>query len=454
MSKFNNIVVKINVKSRKNEFNKELNNFNLESSSGTGFFITKNLILTCYHVIKDAIKIDILYKQTNEFTCSVKYILYDDDLAVIEVENNAIFDDVEILDFYCITGNENSNKINTNNNIDLSEVLTIGFPLSSTNIKITKGIISGFQDSKLQTDASLNHGNSGGPLLFYDDITKKYKILGINVSKITNAESTGFVVPIYRFIIFWNLVNKGIIFDTYIYKPLLQFDYQELIQDKLRDLLYYNYKIKKGIRISILNSKFYLNKYFKENEILLSVNNSKIDINGFIKLDITPEKISIDDIGLWFMPGDIITFQVYSPEKRQIRIENIKLEIINQNLINDLSITNNINKFSIENNGLIYSVITNKHLNSLKNLNLSYYSYIQIINRFINQKDLFTIYLSDINIEEILKLNKKDNFSKYPIGQIIVELNDKSFINYDEFINICKEKIVKIKTIDNDIYLI
>ena len=45
MSKFNNIVVKINVKSSKNEFNKELNNFNLESSSGTGFFITKNLII-------------------------------------------------------------------------------------------------------------------------------------------------------------------------------------------------------------------------------------------------------------------------------------------------------------------------------------------------------------------------------------------------------------------------
>jgi hypothetical protein len=454
MSKFNNIVVKINVKSRKNEFNKELNNFNIESSSGTGFFITKNLILTCYHVIKDAIKINILYKQTNDFTCSVKYILYDDDLAVIEVEPNPIFDDVEILDFYCITGNENSNRNNSSNSVYLNTVFTIGFPLSSTNIKVTKGIISGFQDSKLQTDASLNHGNSGGPLLFYDNKIKKYKILGINVSKVSNAESTGFVVPIYRFLIFWNLVNKGQVFDKYIHKPLLEFDYQELIQEKLRDLLYDNYKIKQGIRISILNSKYYLNNYFKQNEILLRINNFKIDVNGFVKLNITPDKISIDDIGLWFMPGDIIKFHVYSPEKKEIRIENIKLEVIKQNLINDLNITNDINKFSIENNGLIYSVITNKHLNSLKNLNLTYYCYIQIINRFINQKDLFTIYLSDINIEEVSKINKQDNFSKYPIGQIIIELNDKTFSSYDEFINICKEKIIKIKTIDNDIYLI
>ena len=452
MSKFKNIVVKINVKSRKNEFNKELNNFNLENSSGTGFFITKNLILTCYHVIKDAIKIDILYKQTNEFTCKVKYILYDDDLAVIEVEDNNIFNDVEILDYYCITGNENSNKISSSNNIDLSEVLTIGFPLTSTSIKITKGIISGFQDSQLQTDASLNNGNSGGPLLFYDTKSKKYKILGVNVSKLIYAESTGFVVPIYRFLIFWNLVKKGQKFNIFIYKPLLYFDYQELIQDKLRDVLFHNYKIKKGVRISTLNPKFYLNKFFKENEILLSINNTKIDINGFIKLNFIPEKINIDDIGLWFMPGNIITFEVYSPEKKQVRIVNIKLEVIKKNLIHELEITNNINKYSIENNGLVYSIITNKHYNALRNLNLNFSSYINIYSRFLNQKDLFTIYLSDINFEKIL-INS-NNFTKFPIGQIIIELNDKTFVNYNEFIDICKEPITKIKTINNEIYLI
>lgn len=454
MSKFNNIVVKINVKSRINQFNKELNNFNLENSSGTGFFISKNLILTCYHVVKDAIKIDIIYKQTNEFSAKIKYLLYNDDLAILEIENNDVFNDIDILDYYCIKGDENSNKISSSNNIDLSEVLTIGFPLNSTSIKITKGIISGFQDSLLQTDATLNPGNSGGPLLFYDTLTKKYKILGVNVSKSTIAESTGYVVPIYRFLIFWNLVNKGVKIDTYVYKPLLEFNYQKLIQDKLRDVIFDNYKIKKGVRISIINPNYYLNKYFKENEVLLSINNTKIDINGFVKLDITPEKIDIDDIGLWFMPGDVISFEVYSPEKKEVRIENIKLEIIKKNLINDLEITNNINKFSIENNSLIFSVITEKHYKSLKHLNLKYYSNIEIYSRFLNQKDIFTIYLSDINFEKLLLNSNKDKFTKYPIGEIIVELNDKTFNNYDEFINICKEKITKIKTIDNDIFLI
>ena len=81
-----------------------------------------------------------------------------------------------------------------------SDVFTIGFPLNSTNIKITKGIISGYQDSLLQTDAALNHGNSGGPLIILDN--ENYFIIGINVSKLSgNAEKTGYAVPIYRFTI-------------------------------------------------------------------------------------------------------------------------------------------------------------------------------------------------------------------------------------------------------------
>ena len=47
----------------------------------------------------------------------------------------------------------------------MSKVVTIGFPYNSENLIITKGIISGYQDSLIQTDSSLNSGNSGGPIL-------------------------------------------------------------------------------------------------------------------------------------------------------------------------------------------------------------------------------------------------------------------------------------------------
>ena len=214
-------VVKINVKSRKIYYSNPLNTYNIFETSGTGFFITKNLILTCYHVVENSIIIDILYKNTNVIKSKIIHIFPDDDLALLEIKED--LDDVIPLELKSL-----NDKVT-------DDVLTIGFPLSSKNIKITKGIISGYQESLIQTDASLNHGNSGGPLVINDK--GKYKVIGVNVSKITKAEKTGFVVPIYRFIKAFDITkkdNKNFV----LKKPIIYFDYQKLIQDELRDILY------------------------------------------------------------------------------------------------------------------------------------------------------------------------------------------------------------------------
>jgi S1-C subfamily serine protease len=69
-----NVVVKINVKFNEIDFNSPLNTRNIMSSSGTGFFIKSNLILTCYHVVKNAVNIEITYQQTTQINGSIKYI--------------------------------------------------------------------------------------------------------------------------------------------------------------------------------------------------------------------------------------------------------------------------------------------------------------------------------------------------------------------------------------------
>ena len=143
-----NIVVKLNIKTNDIDFNSPLNIYSIYGSSGTGFFITSKFILTCYHVVKYAMNIEVTYKQTNSLSCKIKYIFPDDDLAILELDE--CVDDAILLDFKII---KNKSEIN--------EVYTIGFPLGSNNIISTKGIISGFQQSKIQTDAALNSGNSG-----------------------------------------------------------------------------------------------------------------------------------------------------------------------------------------------------------------------------------------------------------------------------------------------------
>ena len=87
-------------------------------------------------------------------------------------------------------------------------------------------------------------------------------------------------------------------------------------------------------------------------------------------------------------------------------------------------------------------------MKALKELNLQMSQIIQIFSRHLYQQDLMTVYLADLDISKI------NNAVKYPIGEIIIEINDKIFNNYNEFIQVTKEPIKKIRTIQNDIYYV
>lgn len=437
-----NIVVKLNVKTNNIDFNNPLNLYSIYNSSGTGFFITKNLILTCYHVVKYAKNIEIVYKQTNFFEGKIKYIFPNDDLALIEL--NQCINDIIILDFKIIKSKK-----------EINEVYTIGFPLGSDNIISTKGIISGFRQSKIQTDAALNPGNSGGPLVVHDSKLDKWYFIGINVSKITASQKTGFCIPVYRFLLIKNYIEKYNITDIIINKPTWNFDYQNIKQSELAKEVFINYpeyQLKKiGIRITLINKLSYLYKYFNPNDILLSINNNYIDFNGFIKFDFFPDNISIHEIGLWFIMNDILEIKIlkYNSINNQYKLEviNIELNYFNKNLL-DYYLLDNLPKYYIENNNLILSIITKDHIEDMSDLNLSTEQIIKLASRYLNKQDIFTVYLSGVKPEIYTK------FNKYPIGEIIIEINDLLFNNYNEFINITKMPITKIKTIDNKIFYV
>ena len=434
--KWENVVVKITCTKQNNDFNHPLNTFDTSKINGTGFFINKNLILTCYHVIDGAININISYNQTKDILCEIKNIFPDDDLAVIKIIDTSINLDCQILDFKIINNNNFSSDI---------FIYTVGYPLNSKTIKTTKGSISGFQDSLIQIDAALNSGNSGGPLII-KDTDDKYKVIGINVSKhVGEVEKTGYAIPIYRFTSIWDDYQ-----DIIIRRPLLLFDYQPIIQDEFKNIIFGN-NTTNGIKITLINKNYYLSNYINEGSVLVSINNINIDNNGYIKFDFYPEKISIEDIGLWFKKDDIITFGIIDLKTKKTILKNIKLEIIKTNLLYYYNIPNvpNIPKYYIENNGLVLSIITHKHLKNLKELELSLIDIIKIFSRFALQSDLFTVYLSDINYN---KINK--TFNKYPKGEIIIKINDLIFTNYIEFINIISNKITKITTIDNEEFYI
>ena len=130
------------------------------ASSGTGFFISKNgKLVTNHHVIEGCKDIKVFYND-NSYLANLLAVDKMNDLAILEIKKN--------VDIYYMVANEDPEL--------LENVIIAGFPLGknvSSAIKTSKGSITalaGYGDnySEFQTDAALNSGNSGGPIMNED----------------------------------------------------------------------------------------------------------------------------------------------------------------------------------------------------------------------------------------------------------------------------------------------
>ena len=76
--------------------------------------------------------------------------------------------------------------------VDFQRTVTSGI-ISAVNrtIKIKEDEKLSYMENLIQTDATINNGNSGGPL-----INEKGEVIGINSVKIEDAEGIGFSIPI------------------------------------------------------------------------------------------------------------------------------------------------------------------------------------------------------------------------------------------------------------------
>ncbi|MBR5370268.1 MAG: serine protease [Bacilli bacterium] len=166
-------------------------------NTGTGFFYKKDdkyaYILTNEHVISEGIKIEIVNSKDEKIEATVigkdEYL----DLAVLKV-------DKKYAKKIAIIGNSKDTKLG-------DTVFTVGSPLGyEYRGSVTSGILSGKNRKVkvetnnedwimkvIQVDASLNPGNSGGPLL---DV--KGEVIGIVSLKLleNNVEGMGFAIPI------------------------------------------------------------------------------------------------------------------------------------------------------------------------------------------------------------------------------------------------------------------
>jgi len=156
------------------------------TAMGSGFIISQDgYILTNNHMVGDAKKVEIELTDGRKFTAKIVGTDPDSDIAVVKI-------DAENLPFL---------ELGDSDALQVGEwVLAIGNPLGFSHT-VTAGIVSakgrsvGLADIEnfIQTDAAINRGNSGGPLLNLDG-----KVVGINTAIVgaTGNIGIGFAIPI------------------------------------------------------------------------------------------------------------------------------------------------------------------------------------------------------------------------------------------------------------------
>ena len=148
------------------------------TSTGSGFIYNVNgqtaSVITNRHVVEGATSIHVIYEDS---TFQAEYVSTDPvrDLAVIEVCCSRSFKPLVIGDY-------SDAKLG-------SDVYALGFPLGLDTVRVTAGVVSGLDylpdadEYWIQTDAALNPGNSGGPLVLADGEVVGVNTLGIRYSQ-------------------------------------------------------------------------------------------------------------------------------------------------------------------------------------------------------------------------------------------------------------------------------
>ncbi len=196
---------------------------------GTGFFVsTDGMIVTNRHVVADLhAEYTVVTSDGSEYPATILARDHILDFAVLKVDGE-VFTAANL-------GNSDEIKIG-------QTVIAIGNSLGEFSHSVSRGIISGVRrdivagdgmagseelNGIIQTDAAINFGNSGGPLLDMNG-----HVIGINTAIAQGAENIGFAIPINQVMRLIEDVRR----DGKISRPFIGVRYVALTEDIAHEL--------------------------------------------------------------------------------------------------------------------------------------------------------------------------------------------------------------------------
>lgn len=258
-------------------------------------------ILTNAHVVAGQRGLEVIFADGRKVTA--KMVGSDDsaDVAVIQVEGS--------VPAVAVLGDSSQLEVG-------ERVVAIGSALGDFRNTVTAGVISGLNrqlgdetspveagEGYIQTDAAINHGNSGGPLIDLDG-----RVIGINTAIIRSgggdiAEGLGFAIPINTA----KAVMAEILAHGSVRRPYLGITYQPISP---QIAAYYNLPVQEGLLIlSVVSGSPAARAGLRRGDIVVSMDGTTITASR-----------PLANIMLKYKPGDKVTLTILR-DNRQLQVQ-------------------------------------------------------------------------------------------------------------------------------------
>jgi S1-C subfamily serine protease len=292
-----NSVVKIDVF-------KTINGKLRQAGSGSGFiFSSDGYLFTNCHVVEGAEKIMVSLLNENEIEGHLIGKDPDTDLAILKIYT----------DGYSIA------KLGEASKLQIGQfIIAIGNPYGYQHT-VTTGVVSalgrtlrtqsgGLVDNVIQSDAPLNPGNSGGPMINTDG-----EVIGVNTAIINGAQGLSFSVGVDTAKeIASQLIKNGKVFKAYLGLSLQEVPVNQKI------VRHYHLPNQKGLFIVSIepNSPAALSQ-LKEGDIIISFNNKIVNNTNDLFKELTkPEILTATNISL-IRHTELLHVTVFPSERKR-----------------------------------------------------------------------------------------------------------------------------------------
>ena len=284
----------------------------VSQAAGTGFILSSDgYIATNKHVVANATKIGVILDDGSTYE-DVELIGTDpiNDFAIIKIKDVKDLTPIKI-------GDSKTTNIG-------QQVVAIGNALGTYQNSVTSGIISGkgrsltASDSSrttyetlsdmIQTDAAINGGNSGGPL-----VNAAGEVIGINTAYASQGNNVGFAIPINSV----KGIMAGVLKDGKFERAVLGVRYQTITpliaKEKKLDVTAGAYVKGSNNASAVIKGSAGDKAGIKDGDIITAVNGTKIGTAG-----------SLGSLIGEYAVGDTVKLEVYR-DKKYIEL-NVKLE--------------------------------------------------------------------------------------------------------------------------------